>query len=116
MSLDKVLEQLTGAFSGEAPKDSTYPYKVFTERRLSETDERQNYILEINVWDRHKFYSRAESIMDELERELHRCNHLTERYLIRIFKGRREKVEDPDKEIKRVREQFEMYVYEREDK
>lgn len=31
------------------------------------------------------------------------------------FPGQRQNVPDPDKEIKRVREQFEMYVYERED-
>lgn len=114
MSLDKELEQLIGAYPEEAPKDATYPYKVFSTKRLSETDEKQIYSLEINVWDQHRYYSRAESIMDELEHKLHRCNHLTEKYLIRIFKGQRQNVVDPDKEIKRVREQFEMQVYERE--
>ena len=113
--LNKELERLTGAFCEEALKDTEYPYKVFSARRISETDEKQIYSLEINVWDRHRHYSRAESLMDELEQKLHRCNHLTDKYLIRIFKGLRQNVPDPDKEIKRVREQFEMYVYERED-
>lgn len=117
MSIDlkKELEQLTGAFYEEAPKEIQYPYAVFSVRRSGETDERQIYILEINVWDQYQYYSRAESIMDELECKLHRCNHLTDRSLIRIFRGQRQNVPDPDKEIKRVREQFEMYVYERED-
>lgn len=106
------LEQLTGAFYEEAPKNAPYPYAVFIARRTGETDERQTYILEINVWDQHSHYSRAESLMDELEQKLHRCNHLTDKYLIRIFRGQRKNVPDPDKEIKRVREQFEMYVYE----
>lgn len=113
--LEKELEQLTGAYCEAAPKDTPYPYAVFSVRRSTETDERQAYILEINVWDQHQYYSRAESVMDELENKLHRCNHLTDRYLIRIFRGPRQNVPDPDKDIKRVREQFEMYVYERED-
>ncbi len=54
-------------------------------------------------------------MMDALEKKLHRTNHLTGEYLIRIFKGARQNVPDPDKSIKRIREQFELYVYERED-
>lgn len=114
--LKEEIKTLTGAFPDEAPKDVTYPYKVFSANRISESDGRQQYNLEINVWDQHQYYSRAESLMDELEAKLHRCNHMTERFLIRIFKGQRENVPDPDKSIKRVREQFEMYVYEREEK
>lgn len=115
MTLNKELEQLTGAFCEEAPQDISYPYAVFNARRLNETDEIQTYSLEINVWDRHQYYSRADKMMDNLERKLNKCNHLTDRYLIRIFRGPRQNVPDQDKDLKRVREQFEMYVYERED-
>jgi len=115
MSLKKELENLTGAFCEEAPKDAVYPYKVFSARRLSDSDGRMNYTLEVNVWDNHKYYSRAEDVMDELEKQLHRCNHITEQFLIRIYKGQRDNVPDPDKAIKRVREQFEMHVYDRKE-
>ncbi len=114
-SLKQVLEELTGAYYEEAPKDTAYPYAVFSMRRISEADGRQSYSLEINVWDQHAYYSRAENMMDALEKKLHRTNHLTGEYLIRIFKGARQNVPDPDKSIKRIREQFELYVYERED-
>lgn len=115
MSLEKELEKLTGAFNEEAPKDATYPYKVFSARRISETEGKQTYILEMNVWDQNPYLSRANSIMDGLEKELHRCNYMTDSHLIRIFKGKRQPVEDTDKDIKRVMEQFEMHVYEREE-
>lgn len=115
MSLKKELEIITGAFCEEAPEDAKYPYKVFSARRLSESDGRQNYILEINVWDQHQYYSRAESMMDDVEKELHKSAHDTKQYYIRIFKGQRENVIDTDKSIKRVREQFEMHVYDREE-
>ena len=115
MSLKKALEELTGAYCEEAPKDAVYPYTVFSVRRLSDNEGGQSYILEVNAWDQHAYYSRAESVMDELEKKLHWCNHLTDEFLIRIFKGRRQNVPDPDKTMKRVMEQFEMHVFEREE-
>ena len=87
---------------------------VFSEKRLSEDGGRLTYSLEVNAWDQNPYYSRAESMMDCLEKKLHRCNFQTERFLIRIFKGPRQNVPDPDRSIKRVREQFEMHVYEKE--
>ena len=80
--LRKELEKLTGAFYEEAPTDAAYPYCVFSARRLSESDGRMNYVLEINVWDSHKHYSRAEALMDALEQKLHRCNQSQRRIYI----------------------------------
>lgn len=116
MSLVKEIEKLTGAFCEEAPEKVAYPYSVFSARRLSDSEGRMSYVLEINVWDQHRYYSRAESVMDELEQKLHRCTHITDDFLIRIFRGQRQNVPDTDKTIKRVREQFEMHVYQREEK
>lgn len=115
MSLKKEIEKLTGAYYEEAPEKEEYPYKVFSMRRLSDSEGLQNYALEVNVWDKHQHYSRAERVMDELEQKLHRCNHVTGEFAIRIFRGQRQNVPDPDKSIKRVREQFEMQVYLREE-
>ena len=117
MSLDlkKELETLTGAYYEEAPDDAKYPYVVFSMRRLSGDEGPQHYVLEINAWDQGEYYSRAEGVMDALEKKLHRCNYIAERHLIRIFRGARQNVPDPDKTIKRVREQFEMRIYEMEE-
>ena len=115
MELNKELENLLGAYYLEAPEAAQYPYKVFEVIRANEREGVQTYTLEVNVWDQHKHYFRAETLMDELERKLHRCNHTTDAFLIRIFRGQRQNVTDPDKSIKRVREQFEMQVYLREE-
>ncbi|WP_300766989.1 hypothetical protein [uncultured Acetatifactor sp.] len=109
------LEALTGAYYEEAPEGAAYPYMVFSARRLTEDAGQQVYTLEVNAWDQHPYYSRAEGMMDVLEGKLHRCNYMTEGHLIRIFKGARQNIPDSDKTIKRVREQFEMRVYEMED-
>lgn len=115
MKLNKELEKLLDAYYLEAPKEAAYPYKVFEVIRASEREGMQTYNLEVNVWDQHAHYSRAEALMDALEQKLHRCNHTTNEFFIRIFRGQRQNVTDPDKSIKRVREQFEMQVYLREE-
>lgn len=112
-TLKTVVEELTGAFYEEAKEKAEYPYKVLSLKRIADTEGKQTYTLEINVWDRHPYYSRAESIMDKLEKELDGGSWLEEIGLIRIFKGQRQNVPDPDRAIKRVREQFELHFWER---
>lgn len=112
--LNRELETLTGGYCEEAPGNAEFPYIVFSASRTGDDGGRQQYILEINVWDQGEFYSRAESVMDNIEKELHQHICATDHFLIQIFRGRRQNIPDPDKSIKRVREQFEMYVYEKE--
>ena len=61
------LEALTGAYYEEAPEDAAYPYMVFSARRLTEDAGQQVYTLEVNAWDQHPYYSRAEGMMDVRE-------------------------------------------------
>ena len=98
----------------EAPGEAKYPYMVFSAQRLSDDGGKQNYSLEVNVWDQNEYYSRAESVMEALEKKLHRCIHMSDKFLIRIFRGRMQDIPDLDKTVKRVREQFEMQVFEKE--
>ncbi len=109
------LEKLTGGYKDEAPEEAEYPYSVFSAKRVSEEDGIQTYSLEINVWDQHRYYSRAESEMDKLEQRLRRGNHRTDKMMIFIFMGNRQNIPDPDKSIKRIREIFTMKVYERDE-
>ena len=107
------LADYLGAYYMEAPEDAEYPYAVFELNRLSEDYERQSVILEINVWDSHKYYSRAEATMDDIEAKLHGHFQLSNNDVFYVFNGSRQPVPDDDKDIKRIREQFELYYYER---
>ena len=72
-------------------------------------------MLEVNVWDQNQYYTRADALMDELEKKLHRSSFMAEGYLIRTLRGKRQHIPDPDKTLKRVQEQFEMHIYEKEE-
>ena len=112
--LIKILKDVIGGKHEEEEAQQIYPYKVFSLKRLTHEGCLSTYDLEVNVWDSHKFYSRAEEMMDELEELLDFGEWLTEKMLIRTFKERRENVKDPDKSIKRIKANFTLHVYERE--
>lgn len=112
--LKRTMEELTGAYYEEAPKEAEYPYAVLAMRRVGEEEGAETYSLEINAWDRYPYYSRAEQLMDALEKKLHRCSFSTNEFLIRICKAGRQNITDSDKALKRVRGQFEMKVYRKE--
>ena len=115
VKLKRFLENLIDGYSDEAPENADYPYKVFSARKLSDDDGIAHYILEVNVWDKGKTYSRAETLMDELEKKLNKQTFLVKELFAYTYTGSRENVSDPDRAIKRVREQFELRVVEREE-
>ena len=115
VTLKKFLEKLIDGYSDEAPDSAEYPYKVFSIKKISNEDNISNYVLEVNVWDKNKTYSRAETIMDGLEKKLDSQTFLEKKFLVYTYLGTRNNVPDPDKAIKRVRGQFEIRIVEREE-
>lgn len=115
IKLKRFLEELIDGYSDEAPDNAEYPYKVFSAKKILNDDNISYYALEINVWDKNKTYSRAETIMDELEKKLDRQTFLEKDFFAYTYIGARNNVLDPDKAIKRVMEQVEIRVVEREE-
>jgi len=98
-------------FYKTAPEDAKYPYYVFEIRRLSGDGPVDNYILEINAWDKHHTSSRIEAGMDKIDaldgfKEIFN----EDSFAFVIYKGARNSIDDEDKSIKRIREQMELKV------
>lgn len=110
--IKEILEDATqkSTFYQKADKEEGYPYTVFDFRRIGSDYGVDKFILEVNSWDNHETSSRIEKIMDDLETEVHANNIVTEIGSVTIYKGPREPVPDENKDIKRIREQFEMHV------
>lgn len=102
------------AIDNEAVGNEEYPYAVISSNRLSSNDNISNWTLEVNVWDKNKFYSRAEAMADEIERVLDFARLVSENNLVCLFKAGRGNIDDSDLTIKRVRIQFDLKIYESE--
>lgn len=96
-------------YYGQAPESAKYPYAVIEVRPYNTTVIPHDGIMEINVWDSYKTHSRADALMDNIEATLGEGNYYSDTYAsFRAFSGQRQYVEDNDKQIKRVREQFQI--------
>lgn len=99
------------AFCDEADDREPYPYSVFELKTTS--DMPVIGTLEVNVWDSSKTYSRANDVMDKIEKKVKEELFNNEKFIIRIYPGQRQSVKDPDNTIKRIREQFDIRIAER---
>lgn len=102
------------AVGNEATKELEYPYAVVTMSRLNKNDNISLWSLEVNVWDKHKYYSRAETISDNIDKLLDFARLKSGENLICIFESQKNNLKDTDPAIKRVNMRFDMNIYESE--
>ena len=102
------------AVGNEATNELEYPYAVVTMSRLNRNDNISLWSLEVNVWDKHKYYSRAETISDNTDKLLDFARLKSGENLICIFESQKNNLKDTDPAIKRVNMRFDMNIYESE--
>lgn len=102
------------AVGNEATNELEYPYAVVTMSRLNRNDNISLWSLEVNVWDKHKYYSRAETISDNIDKLLDFVRLKSGDNLICIFESQKNNLKDIDPAIKRVNMRFDMNIYESE--
>lgn len=102
------------AVGNEATNELEYPYTVVTMSRLNKNDNISLWSLEVNVWDKHKYYSRAETISDNIDKLLDFARLKSGENLICIFESQKNNLKDTDPAIKRVNMRFDMNIYESE--
>ena len=102
------------AVGNEATNELEYPYAVVTMSRLNRNDNISLWSLEVNVWDKHKYYSRAETISDNIDKLLDFARLKSGENLICIFESQKNNLKDTDPAIKRINMRFDMNIYESE--
>ena len=91
-----------------------YPHIVFTFRRIDLQDlSRQDYILEVDVWDKEKDTTRVDNLADSVENLLQAKNLPQEHILPTFYLIDRRNILDEDKNIKHRQIQFQIQNYER---
>ena len=103
----------TNVYYVEARDNALYPHIVFAFNNIDLDDiSRQDYILEVDVWDKGTSTYRVEELTDNVEDLLHTKNLPQDNILPTIYKIDRKTVYDPNKNIKhrQVRFQIQNYV------
>ena len=97
-----------------ADKDAVYPHLVFSFRRIDLNDlSRQDYVLQVDVWDRDDKTQRVDDFADEVENLLQAQNLPQQNILPTFYLIDRKTVEDEDKMIRHRQIQFQVQNYER---
>lgn len=103
----------TNVYYEQANDDALYPHIVFSFREINLGDlSRQDYILEVDVWDKSRSPYNVEQLADNVEDLLH-CKNLPQTNILPTFyKIDRKSIIDPDKDIKhrQIRFQIQNYV------
>ena len=103
----------TNVFFEQATDNAIYPHIVFSFREISLNDlSRQDYTLDIDVWDKGTSTTAIDNLADYVEDLFHTENLPQENVLPTFYKIDRKSVDDPDKSIKHrlVRFQIQNYV------
>jgi hypothetical protein len=104
----------TNVYHELADKDAVYPHIVFAFRRLDLQDlSRQDYILEVNVWDKGTNTEVVDNLADSVENLLQAQNLPQENILPTFYLMDRRNILDENKEIRHRQIQFQVQNYER---
>lgn len=97
-----------------ANEKALYPHIVFEFRRIDLNDLwRQDYILEVDIWDKQDSSQRVDNLADQVENLLQAENLPQTNVLPTFYLINRQNIPDEDKEIKHRRVQFQIQNYER---
>ena len=109
------LKTLTSQVYFEIADDKAlYPHIVFEFRRLDLGDlSRQDYILEVNIWDKGTSSVQVDELADNVENLLQAQNLPQDHVLPTFYLIDRQNIPDDDKAIKHRRIQFQIQNYER---
>ena len=104
----------TNVYYEVADKNAVYPHLVFSFRRLDLNDlSRQDYILQVDVWDRSNKTQVVDDLADGVENLLQAKNLPQTDILPTFYLIDRKMVEDEDKMIRHRQIQFQVQNYER---
>lgn len=104
----------TNVYYEVADKNAVYPHLVFSFRRLDLNDlSRQDYILQVDVWDRSDKTQVVDDLADGVENLLQAKNLPQTDILPTFYLIDRKMVEDEDKMIRHRQIQFQVQNYER---
>ena len=105
-----------GTYHKKAFPDSVYPYKTFRINSTTFTDARDDFLLEVDVWDlnTNEDPKVADDIADQVERLFSGVNLPDPPIYTTFFRDARFSLDDPDKNMQHIQLRFLVQLYEEE--
>lgn len=98
-----------------APRDAAFPFKTYSLTSVAFPDSaRDDFELEVDIWDRSTDYKRVEAIADQLEELFNAANLPQEEILPTFFRENRYELDDPDKTLQHIQLRFLVQLYKEE--
>lgn len=102
-----------GSYHRAAPKDAAFPYKTFTLSSVAFPDRlRDDYELEVDIWDRSTDWKAVEEIADQIEALFNDANLPQPPIFPTFFRENRYSLDDPDKTLQHIQLRFLVQLYE----
>jgi hypothetical protein len=100
----------------KAPKDADYPYKTFTLSSVAfPNSDRDDFELEVDIWDRAPDPKTVEEIADQVERLFNAVDLPQPPIYPTFFREGRHNLDDPDKDLQHIQLRFSVQLYETEE-
>ena len=96
----------------KAPPDAAYPYKTYVLKNVSFQDERDDFDLDVDIWDRSPEQKTLEEMADQIEKLFKNANLPQETILPTFFRENRYNLDDPDKSLQHIQLRFSVQLYE----
>lgn len=114
--IKKILEKhCKKVFFNQTDAPVTYPYCIFSLTLLFEDYGRKAYQLEVNIIDLGKSTERVEIMADSIQDLLDHFSFSNEKISFTTYIGQRNLIPEQNKEIKKTRLLFNLYVYSKEE-
>jgi hypothetical protein len=105
-----------GTYHRTAPKDATYPYKVFTLSSVAfPNSDRDDLELEVDLWARGQDLKVLEDIADDIEALFNGKIYPAPPIYPAFFRENRYDLEDPDKTLQHIQLRFLVQLHETEE-
>ena len=104
-----------GSYHRTAPRDAAFPYKTFSLSSVAFLDAaRDDFELEVDIWDRAKDWKAAEEIADQIEGLFNDTNLPEPPIYPTFFRENRYSLDDSDKTLQHIQLRFLVQLYEEE--
>lgn len=118
VTLRKLIRETLQTVPGEsyhriAPRDAAFPYKTFTLSSVTFPNSlRDDFELEVDLWDRAKDWKNIEEIADQIEALFNDANLPQHPIYPTFFRENRYSLDDPDKNLQHIQLRFLVQLYE----